>query len=102
MRYPEHPGSKGTEGTSQAAAASIAGHTSHLRRRVLKAFAKHGELTALELIDRMEESRWSIQPRISELRALGLVESTGERRRKPSGKSGAVQRITALGWEVLK
>ncbi len=44
----------------------------------------------------------AIAGRVSELRKLGLVESTGERRRNPSGQSAAVQRITSLGLEVLK
>ena len=46
--------------------------------------------------------RWSLQPRVSELRRMGLLESTGQRRANPSGQAAAVQRITAKGREVLK
>ncbi len=100
--YPETPGSKGTDGTSQEAAAFIAPHVTGMRRKVLEAYADAGEATALEMVERTGMGRWSLQPRVSELRRMGMLESTGQRRRNPSGQSAAVQRITQRGMEALK
>lgn len=100
-RYPHVPGSKGADGTSQKAAAHIARRVAGLRRAVLEAIAVHGNVTVLELVAHTGMNRYSIQPRVSELRAMGLVESTGERRKNPSGQGAAVQRLTATGRALL-
>ena len=102
MTYPNEPGSKGTDGTSQAAAAFMAPRVTGMRRKVLGAYADVGEATVLEMVERTGMERWSLQPRVSELRRMGLLESTGQRRVNPSGQGAAVQRITAKGLEVLK
>lgn len=99
--YPHFPGSKGKDSTSFEAANAISPRVKGLQRIVLRTFAEHGSLTVLELVDLVKQPRWSIQPRVSELRRMGLVESTGERRRNPSGQSAAVQRITGKGREAL-
>lgn len=101
ITYPHFPGSKGKDSTSFEAANAIAPRVEGMRREVLKAFAEHGDLTVLEVVGYLRKPRWSIQPRVSELRRLGLVESTGERRRNPSGQNAAVQRITAKGRAAL-
>ncbi len=99
--YPENPGAKGPDGTSQEAAKAIAANVSHLRRAAMAALARLGEATPLEAVAITGVSRESLQPRFSELRAMGLVEPTGARRRNPSGKRASVLRLTKRGQEVI-
>ena len=47
-------------------------------------------LTAIETAKATGFDRYSVQPRISELRRKGLVVASGRRRRNPSGKSATV------------
>ena len=100
-RYPDNPGAKGSDGTSQDAADAIAASVSHLRRVAMRSLARLGEATPLEAIAIAGVTRESLQPRFSELRALGLVEPTGARRRNPSGKCAAVLRLTDKGRAAL-
>lgn len=100
-RYPDIPGAKGQDGTSQDAAEAVAHCTSHLRRLALRALDGLGEATVLEAVAFAGVTRESLQPRFSELRAMGLVEPTGARRRNPSGKQAAVLRLTAKGRAAL-
>ena len=100
-RYPDNPGAKGPDGTSQDAADAIAASVSHLRRVAMRSLARLGEATPLEAIAIAGATRESLQPRFSELRALGLVEPTGARRRNPSGKCAAVLRLTDKGRAAL-
>lgn len=97
VRYPAVPGSKGTDGTSQDAAEAIKPRVSRLRRIAMHALAKLGDATVLEAVSFAGVSRESLQPRFSELRAMGLVEATGARRPNPSGKAAAVLRLTDKG-----
>lgn len=99
--YPDNPGAKGPDGTSQDAADAIAASVSHLRRVAMRSLARLGEATPLEAVAVSGATRESLQPRFSELRALGLVEPTGARRRNPSGKCAAVLRLTDKGRAVL-
>lgn len=99
--YPDGPGAKGPDGTSQAAADAIAPSVSHLRRLAMRTLARLGEATPLEAIAIAGVTRESLQPRFSELRAMGLVEPTGSRRRNPSGKSASVLRLTEKGRAAL-
>jgi hypothetical protein len=101
-RYPTIPGAKGTDGTSQDAAKAIAPCVSYLRRVALRALDRLGEATVLEAVAVTEVARESLQPRFSELRAMGFVEPTGARRRNPSGKGAAVLRLTHKGTEALR
>lgn len=100
-RYPEYPGAKGPDGTSQAAAEAIKPCVSHLRRVALRLLGKLSEATVLEVVAVAEVERESLQPRFSELRAMGMVEPTGARRRNPSGKGAAVLRLTDKGRAAL-
>ena len=100
-RYPNAPGSKGPDGTSQAAADAMARSAPTLRRRALATLDWLGKASALEVIEAANVCREALQPRLSELRRLGLVEATGDRRRNPSGKSAAVLRLTDLGRLTL-
>ena len=99
--YPNHPGAKGSDGTSQDAAAAIAPSAKHLRGLAMRCLAKLGNATPLEAIELANVPRESLQPRFSELRAMGFVEATGERRRNPSGKYAAVLRLTEKGRAAL-
>ena len=99
--YPINPGSKGPDGTSQEAAAAIQPSVSHLRRIALRTLGQLGAATVLEVVPVAGVARESLQPRFSELRAMGLVEATGERRCNPSGKSAAVLRLTDEGRAAL-
>ena len=96
-RYPSIPGAKGQDGTSQDAAEAIKPLEPRLRRVALQALATLGDATVLEAVSYVGLSRESLQPRFSELRAMGLVEPTGARRRNPSGKAAAVLRLTDKG-----
>lgn len=100
-RYPDIPGAKGPDGTSQDAAQAIAPAVSRLRLTALRTLARLAEATPLETVAATGLPREAIQPRLSELRRLGLVEPTGARRRNPSGKFAAVLRVTAKGLETL-
>ncbi|MBA3053766.1 MAG: winged helix-turn-helix transcriptional regulator [Sphingomonadales bacterium] len=99
--YPDIPGAQGPEGTSQEAAEAIAPTVSHLRRIAMRTLNKLGEATVLEAVAVADVARESLQPRFSELRAMGLVEPTGARRRNPSGKRAAVWRLTPQGRAML-
>ncbi len=101
-RYPDHPGAKGNDGTSQAAADAIAPSVKFLQTTAMRALAKLGRATVLECVAITPYPRESLQPRFSELRTMGLVEPTGERRRNPSGKSAAVLQLTEQGHARLK
>lgn len=96
-RYPSAPGAKGHDGTSQAAAAAIANRVSYLRRVALVTLLRLGEAVEYEVSKASGHTRDSIQPRLSELRELGLVAPTGARKRNPSGKMAAVLRLTGRG-----
>ena len=100
-RYPEIPGANGPDGTSQDAAEAIQPCVSYLRRVAMRSLDRLGEATVLEAVALAEVARESLQPRFSELRAMGLVEPTGARRRNPSGKGAAVLRLTEKGRAAL-
>ena len=100
-RYPDDPGAKGPDGTSQDAADAIAPSVPHLRRVAMLALARLGEATPLEVVAVAGVAREALQPRFSELRAMGMVEPTGARRRNPSGKYAAVLRLTEQGRAAL-
>lgn len=100
-RYPDIPGAKGSDGTSEDAAKAIAPCVSNLRRVAMRSLDRLGEATVLEAVAVAEVARESLQPRFSELRAMGLVEPTGARRLNPSGKGAAVLRLTEKGRAAL-
>lgn len=99
--YPDIPGAKGPDGTSQDAAEAITPCVSHLRQVAMRTLERLGEATVLEAVAVAGVPREALQPRFSELRAIGLVEPTGARRRNPSGKGAAVLRLTEKGRAAL-
>jgi hypothetical protein len=100
--YPETPGSKGDDGTSQDAAKAIAPNAKTLRRKALTTLLELGTGTPLEVTSKAKAHPSQFQPRFSELKAMGLVAATGERRKNPSGKMAAVLALTERGKEALK
>ena len=99
--YPQQSGAKSPDGTSQDEADAIKPNVSRLRRMAILALARLGEATPLEVVAAIGLPRESLQPRFSELRAMGLVQPTGARRRNPSGKFAAVLRLTEEGRAAL-
>lgn len=101
-RYPDVPGAKGCDGTSQDAAAAMAQHVPYMRRKALLALGQLGEAVSIEVAVATGHTREAILPRLSELRAMGLVEPTGARKRNPSGQTAAILRLTAQGRHVAE
>lgn len=100
LTYPDRPGvRKGSPDTSHEAANDLAPKVGRLQRMALHAIREagpvaldgaRGGLTADELAERLNLDRWSIQPRTSELKALGLVADSKARRRNITGKRAVV------------
>lgn len=89
FNYPLQPGFKDTD-TSKAAAQAMKPTAATLRSQCLRCLA-FGDYTADEVaLDFLRESVLSIRPRFSELKRLGKIEDTGQRRRNASGKSAIV------------
>jgi hypothetical protein len=95
--YPERAGHKERGGTSQAAAEAIEaeGRGETLRSRVLAYYTAGASATPDMVALVLGESILAIRPRCSELRAQGLLELTGERRRSDGGRAQAVLRMVA-------
>ncbi len=89
--YPQGPGWSGTA-TSKEAAQAIAHRCSPLRRKAVEALL-HGPKTADEVAQYHRGDRDSYQPRLSELRALGVIEPSGERRLSAMGRPAIVWRV---------
>lgn len=96
--YPNEPGHRGVE-TSVAASAALAPSLGRLQSMALLAIGKAGErgLTADELAAYLGLTRWSIQPRTSELRRMGLIRDSGRRRRNVTAKDAIVWVIVPPG-----
>jgi hypothetical protein len=89
--YPDAPGHRGID-TSIEAAEHIASHSGRLQKLALATIREAGAagLTALELAARLQVDRFSIQPRTTELKRLGLIRDSGQRRQNPSGVNAIV------------
>lgn len=96
MIYPNTPGHKaGAPETSEQAADEIKSKATTLREEAMSFFRTGWRLTADQLAKAMKEHPLAIRPRVSELRAMGLVRDTGVRRLNDSGKRAAV-------WEAVE
>jgi hypothetical protein len=91
-QYPERPGFKAF-GASKEAAGQAAGSAARLRRAVL-AELRVRPGTADEIAARLRRSVLSIRPRVSELKAMNEITTTGERRPNESGMSASVWQVT--------
>lgn len=65
-----------------------------LREQVLKLFEQHKELTVEQVSNLLQRPEISVQPRVSELKTLGLIQNSG---RKKMGKWGTSVTI----WELV-
>lgn len=93
--YPTNPGFKEPT-TSQDAAVKMKSRAETLRAKVMFAIemAPTG-LTPDEAAGLLGESVLAVRPRVTELKRLGLIEKTGERRRNVSCMSASVWRKKA-------
>lgn len=92
--YPHSPGYQKTE-TSKDAAEAMKPHQTRLQQIVLDALADKGPMTSHEIALATGEEYASIQPRTAELKELGKIVETGERRKRPGKKIGsAVWRLS--------
>ena len=76
--YPDGPGYKGSSDTGRQAAEYYAPQAGTRRAEVLAALEK-GPATAEEIGERIDLQWYLVRPRLSELRARGLVKDTGNR-----------------------
>ncbi|WP_294211371.1 hypothetical protein [uncultured Sphingomonas sp.] len=96
MTYPTQDNHRGVD-TSIDAAAMAALTSSELRQIVLKTLCQHPEnLTVDQVCAIAERPRYSLQPRFTELRKMGMIRDTGERRQNVSGASAIVWRAVFL------
>lgn len=104
--YPRTAGYKEQRGTSEAAAVSVEQRKAPRLRAVVLFVLKTNlacwlsgsseftdGMTADEIATELNESILSIRPRVAELRKLGLIEPTGERRPSSTGAMSAVWRL---------
>lgn len=95
-RYPDVAGSKGALETGRDGAASVTPKLAKRHAEVLADLALHGPSTAEEIGARTERHWYVTRPRISELKAQGLLVETGERRpTEMGGKTHVVRLATA-------
>jgi len=89
MTYPSTPGHRGVD-TSIAAANALAPRLGRLQQLALETIRDAGGLTSDELAGRLGVERWAMRPRTAELRKLGLIIDTGQRRRNCTGRASIV------------
>jgi hypothetical protein len=89
--YPYEAGFRENQ-TSKLAANAIedSGRAETLRNKVLGFLYSNKTGTADEIASALDEPIWSIQPRISELRAQGLLIASGLRRKSARGGTAHV------------
>lgn len=90
---PDLHGFKGRDGTSHDAAQAARAKSAARREAILDLLrGRPAGMTADEIAFALNLNILAIRPRVSELRNLGQVEPTGERRRNVSGAKAAVMR----------
>ncbi len=96
MTYPTENNHRGVD-TSIAAAEMAASMSGRLRAIVHSILFRHPKgLTVDETCHLAGFPRYSLQPRFTELRKLGSIRDTGERRFNRSGARAIVWRATVL------
>ena len=96
--YPERPGHQYGSDTSEAAARSMDDKARVLHNQCLRVLKLAGPRTADEIAADLNRSILAIRPRVTELKRLGLIVDTGERRKNESGRSAAMVAIKMKGW----
>ncbi|MGO3931788.1 HTH domain-containing protein [Rhodopseudomonas pseudopalustris] len=93
ITYPDSPGFK-AHGPSEDAAAKMAPRAPRIRNTVLDEIAKHpAGVTADEIAAALGLSVLTVRPRVSELRRLGEIRATGDRRCNASGMTAGTWRM---------
>ncbi len=92
--YPLTPGCK-VDGPSKESATAERKSAKTLRDQVIRTLEQIGPRTADQCAGWLGESVLAIRPRFSELRSLGIIEDTGQRRPNASGHRATVWRIKA-------
>ena len=105
--YPHEPAAMGltpdTLATSTDAAKAIASKRKRLLLIAMRTLLKIGAATRFEAIAASGMTVAALQPRFSEMIALGLAEPTGTRRPNPeTGKGCAEMRLTDKGRAQLE
>jgi len=92
--YPFGAGYKELKGASEQTAKRQSKEANNKRRQIaLGLFCSNPDgLTSDEVADLMSENILAIRPRVSELRAQGKIESTGQRRKSVNGNGATVWR----------
>lgn len=93
ITYPNHPGFKGRSDTGRAAAKAFAPKAKPIRQRVLDAL-EGGPATAEQIAKRINQHWMVVRARLSEARAMGLADDSGERGDGALGGRVIVWRIT--------
>lgn len=89
-RYPDVAGHRGVDTSMEAAEGMTKiGRLQRLALDAVRAAGVRG-LTSDETAVTLNSDRWSIQPRLSELKLKGLVVDSGLRRRNSTGKNAIV------------
>jgi predicted ArsR family transcriptional regulator len=93
--YPDAPGFK-VSGPSEQAAEAMGSTANKMRAAVLAQIAQYpGGATADEIAMDLNLSVLSVRPRVSELKRLGQIKQTGDRRKNESGMTATVWRIVS-------
>ena len=99
--YPHDvPGYKGPS-TSREAAEKVSVDLGERQTRVLRAIRKIGPSTTDELSIHFDVAPNQISGRLTELKKMGYIKDTGERRRTRTGFNAKVLPITGLGVVAL-
>lgn len=93
MTYPDTPGFKGTMDTGRDAAATFAPKLGPRQAEVMSVLAR-GPATAEQIGAALDRHWYVIRPRISELKAMGLVVDTGRRPQTELGGKTHEVRLT--------
>lgn len=90
--YPENPGHRYVD-TSMEAAEKVAPHLGRLQRLVFETVKAAGPAGATtdEIAVHLRADRSSVQPRTCELKLLGMIRDSGDRRKNASG-------VRAIVW----
>lgn len=84
LDYPQRAGFK-SFGTSKDAAQAVTPKIKVAHQLILDALHRHGPMTPDEIAQKIDRSILFTRPRLSEMRKLGLLHPTGEKRKNESG-----------------
>ncbi len=101
--YPDAAGFQNVDTSIQAASdITKTKRAAYLQGKVIGCLMLYGNMTTEEIATMCKEPYASIQPRTSELKAKGLIEDSGARKKNASGKSAVVWRFVSEDEGVLQ